>query len=151
METGAPPSIFLHVQTVYAKMMSKARHERIDDEKTGMVYSGHLTKLITGPPINLPIPYYTQIRGALIGMGCAQQLKRGGGSSPSRWALFEEPTLERFKKWQKASELSSEKPTSKTSQNERMIRDLSTRLESVEEALQDLIASLQEGEEEEVA
>lgn len=147
METGAPPSIFLHVQTVYAKMMAKAVRERIDDTQTGMVYSGHLTKLITGPPINLPIPYYTQIRGALIGMGCAQQLKRGGGSSPSRWALFEEPTLERFERWKTASELSSDKPTSKTSQNERMIRDLHARVESLEEAFQELISSLQEGEE----
>lgn len=144
IEAGAPPSIFLHTQAVYQRMMQQAQREQIDDTQIGMVYSGHMTKLIMGPPLNLPIPYYTQITRALTGMGCAQQLKRGGGSSPSRWALFQEPTLEVFQRWTAATESDNAKARSKTAQNEQMIRDLEARVSSLETAFEEFIAAMGE-------
>jgi hypothetical protein len=143
VDTGAPPSIFLHTQKVYELMEQKAETRPVDDQHTELVYTGYLTKDVMGAPLNLPIPYYTKITRALVGMGCAQQIKRGGGSAPSHWALYRPPTLEAYETWER-SELNPAKPTSKSAQLEQSVRDLQGRVDALEEAFQELLQAVAE-------
>lgn len=89
----APPALFNHACAVYEKMYSQSRREQADGVTTMIVYEGMLTKLMT-EELGLPVPYFTRIRGKLLGMGCIRQLRRGGGSSPSQWELIKEPSFE---------------------------------------------------------
>jgi hypothetical protein len=141
---GAPPSVFLHAVEVYRRMQSEATTERLPEGGEGLVWSGHLTKLITGPPLNLPIPYYTVITQAFKGMDCARQLKRGGGTAPSRWALIKPPSQMEYEKWE--SSRATPRRTSKTSMLEQRVVDLSDRVDAMEDAFQTLLEALQDKE-----
>jgi hypothetical protein len=127
-------------------MVSQAKVRPVDDTKQALVYTGHLTKLIMGPPLNLPMPYYTPITKALQGMGCAQQIKRGGGSAPSRWVLYEAPTRELYTKWEKvqSESLTAQAVTSKTALVEQQVRDLTSRVEALEASYTELITAIGE-------
>src|SRR5690348_13949878 len=109
-EQGAPPALFEHCVNTYRAMLSEAQPvsqittimdsieggiESEGDPDEIMVYEGFFTQLVTSR-LNLSVPYFTQIRKALMNMGCIRQLKRGGGTSPSQWELIYEPTLEAF-------------------------------------------------------
>lgn len=83
--------IFDHCVAVYTEMLSQAR-----EEVDGMIYEGHLTKLITGH-LGLATPRYTLILNHLKIMGCVEQLRRGGGNSPSRWLLRDPPDEDTFR------------------------------------------------------
>lgn len=90
-EEDKPVSImFEHCVRIYDEMKSQAREE----PNEGLVYEGHLTKLFAG--LQMPTPYYTTIKQRLVRMGCIEQIRRGGGNSPSRWRLLREPAEDTF-------------------------------------------------------
>lgn len=93
---GTPPAMFYHCQKVYAEMLKTA--EAIPNESLEgpdiLVYRGFTTKLFSG--LGIAIPYYGKVLSILEDMGCISQLRRGGGTSPSEWALWKEPELAPF-------------------------------------------------------
>lgn len=82
--------VYDHCKRVFEEMQSQARKE-----EDGLIYEGHLTKLFAN--LQLPTPYYTTVMNHLKSMNCVEQLRRGGGNSPSRWVLIAEPNEEAFK------------------------------------------------------
>lgn len=119
---------------VYEQMSKGARAELYEGERV-LIYEGYLTKLITGAPLKLPIPYYTDIMKVLQGMGCVRQIKRGGGTAMSQWALYKRPDEDNYKLY-----LSSKTPdrrTSKTALVEQRVNDLAERVSTLEDAFQE--------------
>jgi hypothetical protein len=99
-------------------MREQAKAEKLGPTKRHtLVYEGYTTRLFQ--QLQLPGPYYSSVMQRLASMGCIKQLSRGGGSSPSRWELLEDPELEAFI----AAETEDRKPT---------------RLDLVEQRLDDL-------------
>lgn len=94
VDPTAPPALFGHCLSVYHEMSRQAKFVK-SEETTMLVYEGRLTDLICND-VGLSVPYYTKVTYALKSMGCARQLRRGGGPSPSQWELLEAPTLEVF-------------------------------------------------------
>ncbi len=82
--------VYDHCKRVFEEMQSQARKE-----EDGLIYEGHLTKLFAN--LQLPTPYYTTVMNHLKSMNCVEQLRRGGGNSPSRWVLIAAPNEEAFK------------------------------------------------------
>lgn len=97
MSSKVVPALFEHCQRTYERMLELSEKKSFDGGQggEGMVYEGYLTTLIT-KDLCLSTPYYTHIRGALIRMGCVEQLRRGGSSTESQWLLIHSPTLEAF-------------------------------------------------------
>ena len=111
----AVPAMFNHCRQVYDEMCTTAV-EYWADSGTGdprplavaehpeppyqgavtvTVWEGFLTKLVN-EKLQFSTPYFSHVRNNLIAMGCIRQLQRGGGSSPSRWELIQEPDLDKF-------------------------------------------------------
>ena len=86
------PAVFEHAVRVYREM---EKHSAPDEETGLMVYEGHLTNLFK--KLLLSVPYYTLIKNQLIGMGCIEQVRRGGGNATSKWVLWKEPELDAWK------------------------------------------------------
>jgi hypothetical protein len=92
------PTLYRHCQEVYAAMEKEARRQPIvangetTDMEFGMVWEGMTTKLFQR--LRLAVPYFSSVTGALKDMGCIQQLRRGGGGSPSQWLIIQAPTEE---------------------------------------------------------
>jgi hypothetical protein len=93
--------VFDHCIRVWREMKTQAREEDLSDPMDVpreavvlLVYEGHLTKLFAN--LGLSTPYYTAVMNHLKAMGCVEQLRRGGGNSPSRWALVRAPDEEAF-------------------------------------------------------
>ena len=82
-------TLFEHCNNMYHAM-----HERATMEDDRLVYEGKTTQLLTS--VGISIPYYSHVMKALQRMGCVEQLRRGGGPTPSRWALWKEPSEEDF-------------------------------------------------------
>jgi hypothetical protein len=94
------PAIFEHAKNVYNEMERTAVLYTPPEGTPGearLVWEGHLTKLITGAPLHLSVPYYTSVTRELKRMGCIRQLRRGGGNAPSQWLLLTAPTEELFR------------------------------------------------------
>jgi hypothetical protein len=85
--------VFDHCVRVYREMEAQSRVENVEDA-VWLVYEGYLTKLFGS--LQLSTPYYTKVREMLKVMGCIEQLRRGGGNTPSRWRLVREPNEESF-------------------------------------------------------
>lgn len=140
MNTGggdAPPAVFLHACRVYERMNSEAT-----DTPEGRVWEGHMTKLVT-IDLELAIPYYTRVTQFLKGTECAAQLKRGGGTSASQWALYKEPTLDDYYAWE-AKAGSKPVSVSKTSVLQQQMGDLTGRMETLEETVQTIIEAMKD-------
>jgi hypothetical protein len=76
-------------------------------------------------------------------MGCADQIKRGGGSSPSRWILYHMPTLIDYTAYEMNRGKSiTQASSSKTAINTQQIQDLSARVDTLEETVQALFDAL---------
>jgi len=98
------PALFDHAVRVYEKMQEESTREPIDkvDEDavvvgevpTVLVYTGHLTRLFAD--LGIANPYYTKIMKTLEGLGCVEQLRRGGGAATSKWLLHKPPVEEIF-------------------------------------------------------
>jgi hypothetical protein len=114
--TKLPPRLFDHCCNIFTEMRQEAKPTKVGGEHA-LVYEGYTTRLFQ--KLQLPGPYYTSVLQRLQGMGCIRQLSRGGGSSPSRWMLLEDPTIEAF--------AAAEEPASKP-----------TRLEILEQRVTDL-------------
>jgi hypothetical protein len=74
-------------------MRSEAKPQRVENVPT-LVYEGYLTRLFN--ELDMATPYYTTVMRCLKAMNCVKQLSRGGGSSPSRWELINDPDFEAF-------------------------------------------------------
>lgn len=99
LEDQRTSALYEHCQTIYQKMSQEAKEEITieiseGEERTVEVYEGFLTRLFGD--VNLSVPYYTQVVRMLKGMNCINQIRRGGGTSPSRWVLLGEPTRDAF-------------------------------------------------------
>jgi hypothetical protein len=140
-ENEAPPAAFAHLCAVYDAM--KAEAVRTEE---GLVYEGFMTKLVL-ERLRLAIPYYTTVTQALKGMDCAQQLKRGGSSSASRWVLKDEPTLEAYKKWEVVRDSAKRSPsTSKSAVHTQMLQDHEGRISTLEASFAELLEALKDND-----
>jgi len=133
--------VFDHCVKVYAEMAAQSLEEVIsasehpDDPANHMlVYEGQLTKLFGA--LALSTPYYTSVMNHLKSMGCVEQLRRGGGNSPSRWRLLREPDEDSFR----SIEGMKRSRTGKTAALEQQVRDLNKRLHAAETELSNLKA-----------
>jgi hypothetical protein len=124
------PALLQHTQVVYSRMMEQSRKMR-EGGVDLVVYEGPLTHLIIND-IGLPNPYYTSITQALIGMGCARQLKRGGGGQPSQWELIRDPSAELWTTYMESKGESEPEVEVATAQS---VRDLTSRIDRLEKAL----------------
>lgn len=124
------PALWGYVTKVYAKMEDLAEVDELveGEPATGLVYTGHLTQLFQ--EMSIPNPYYTHVTRALKAMECIAQLRRGGGTSMSKWALLGPPSEEVFLK----ADLGNTGPQKgKTNVLEQRIRDLQKRLQILED------------------
>jgi len=125
-ETAVPPALFEHVSTIYNAMA-----EGVEEDKDGnKIWTGFATHLFK--EYDLSVPYYTQVMRMLQAMDCLRQLRRGGGTAPSKWLLNQEPSMELF---DAACQIPGAYRGSKAAQTDQMLRDLSNRLTAVEDQL----------------
>jgi len=87
LEEPRTDAIYRALELVWGRMF-----EEKDD--TDSVWEGYTTHLMSD--LKIPVPYYGKILDALQRMGCATQLQRGGGTSPSKWVVHKAPTLEAY-------------------------------------------------------
>ena len=98
-DEGTVSAMYRHTVNVYNAMKSEAKPQtfngdiKSDESVTQLVYTGFPTTLIS-QRLNLPVPYYSTIRRALLDMGCVEILQRGGGGTPSQWILYKDPSEE---------------------------------------------------------
>lgn len=105
--------------------------EHPDRDSSIRVYEGALTNLFGSCQVS--IPYYTPVMRALKKMGCVEQLRRGGGTAPSRWVLYFEPTEEAFMAHiDNSGEGNRNSPIAVVEQRN---RDLAERVQNLEERL----------------
>lgn len=134
MTVDAEPAtkvMYDHCVRVYQAMYAEATkdkptasaHEKMHG---GPVYVGHFTKLFS--ELGLSTPYYTAVKRHLVNMGCIEQLRRGGGSSPSKWILRKEPDEEAFNSF----ETMKARKTGKSAAQDQQIRDLNERVHNLE-------------------
>lgn len=136
MTETVPPALFEHVSTIYSAMKETANEE---SDQGHAIWTGFATHLFEEK--GLSIPYYTQVMRMLQAMDCLRQLRRGGGSAPSKWLLVQEPTLEQF---DKACAIPGAYRGSKSAQTDQMLRDLSNRIGELEDKVEALVAPLGE-------
>ena len=125
-ETAVPPALFEHVSTIYNAMAREVEEDK-DGNKVWTGFATHLFK-----EYDLSVPYYTQVMRMLQAMDCLRQLRRGGGTAPSKWLLNQEPSMELF---DAACQIPGAYRGSKAAQTDQMLRDLSNRLTAVEDRL----------------
>jgi len=124
-----PPALFEHVSTIYQAMDATA-----SEEDGHRIWTGFATHLFVEH--GLSVPYYTQVMRMLTAMDCLRQLRRGGGTAPSRWLLNQVPTMALF---DKACEIPGAYRGSKSAQTDQMMRDLSNRITNIETTLDELM------------
>lgn len=137
-DSTTPEALFIHCQTVYKEMLSRADERTGDNGLSMIVYEGILTSLILRD-CNLSMPYYSGVTKALRGMGCIRQLKRGGGTAPSQWELIHEPTEELYSQFKPPRP-----PQTRAVQMQEQIDDLVSRVANLERIFAKVIT--QEGE-----
>ena len=125
-------TLYTHSAKTYKEMF-----EHSEMREGIIVWEGMLTRLIT-VDLNLSIPYYTSITRALKAMGCIRQLRRGGGTSPSLWALITEPTPELFRDIDPTLTRTG-KGSSRHDQLQYQISQLTERVQSLEDLLENII------------
>jgi len=136
-EEKPAPALYDHCVRVYDTMLAQAAPEVVEDisDTAVPVYEGYLTKLMSG--LGLSTPYYTSIRRTLMDMGCIEQIRRGGGPSPSRWALLQTPEEQVFADY----EARKRGPKGRVAQVEQYARSLHKRMTEMEEAYDRLVIS----------
>lgn len=118
-ESDILPALYGHCVTIYRMLHREA--EDVDFEgDTVRVFEGSTTNVFNRA--HLSTPYYSHVMKRLQNMGCVRQIRRGGGSSMSRWLIITEPTPEA---WAQAAEMSRVTARSgKVVQLEQKVRDL---------------------------
>jgi hypothetical protein len=117
-------AMYEHCVNVYARMSEEA----ISDGSV-LIWEGHTTALFRG--LELSTPYYTTVMRHLKNMGCLAQIRRGGGNARSKWQLNHEPQEAAFT----VVDSRTAPRTGSLEQVKQQIRDLSTRVLILEEAL----------------
>lgn len=120
------PALFEHCEAAYGAMLAEAIETEVGEGVVLPVYEGFLTKLFT-EKLFLSNPYYTHVMKRLRAMDCVRQLRRGGSSTPSKWALLKKPVLAEFMVL--GASIGGNK------QSSQQIRDLSNRISVLETAL----------------
>lgn len=128
-EMEAPAAVFRHSETVYNEMAAQASVIEAEDVAM-LVYEGKLVELVT-ETCKLSVPYYTKVTQALRGMGCARQLRRGGGNSPSQWELIEAPTIEKYEEYMGLVD----PPDNTEYAPMQLVLDLASRIKRIEKAI----------------
>lgn len=120
------PALFEQCLEVYEAMAEQASMQQAypDLDEEFLVYQGFLTRLIV-QDLHYSNPYYTKVTKRLKSMDCIRQIKRGGSTSPSRWALLQTPTLELF---EKVPSETSGRVNSREESLAQQVRDLNKRL-----------------------
>jgi hypothetical protein len=90
---ASAPAMWDHLKKIYEFMESHSE-ETTDNEQSIKVYEGFTTRMFQ--EASVPVPYYGKILDALTEMGCISQLRRGGGTSPSMWALWKPPEYDAY-------------------------------------------------------
>jgi hypothetical protein len=98
------------------------------DHPTVKIYTGFLTHLFKD--LSISVPNYTLVRQELMRMGCVEQLHRGGGDRPSKWALIKPPTVELFKNSGKILPLTGR--TTQATMTTQRLEDLHDRVTAIE-------------------
>ena len=131
MTDETPAALWDHAFSVYAAMKENAQTEvlRVGMDDEGLVYEGFLTRLVTGE-LGLSVPYYSKVTRVLKDMGCIQQLRRGGATTPSRWLLLADPDYEVFQRVVDRPSASPQKP------NDQRINDLNHRINDLEDKVE---------------
>lgn len=89
-------ALFGHCVETYNAMAEAATLQSGgEDGDDVLVYEGFLTKLFRDT-LHLAVPYYSHVMRCLKAMDCVRQLRRGGSTTPSRWALLQPPTSENY-------------------------------------------------------
>ncbi len=138
VEGLAEPALFQHCVTVYEAMLARAE-ERVEEGATWYHYTGSLIKLFD--ELGLGQPYYTHVMRKLRQMDCCRQLQRGGGTSPSKWALLQPPSIELFGQ---SGGSPSVTQRHRKQQSEQMIRDLNVRVAALEEGQRQLLMDIRD-------
>jgi hypothetical protein len=128
------PAMYQHCTDIYNKMLE---HSSRDPDTGHQLYEGVLTQLVT-KECGLSMPYYSTGTRFLRQMDCIRQLRRGGGGSPSKWLLIQEPTEELFRLAMTALN-SRAQPNEET----QALRDLNVRLAAMETRLEIVEATLE--------
>jgi hypothetical protein len=137
------PALYEHALRVYQAMEA---HSTIEEHQQGAtwssplrVYDGHLTQLFK--KLSLSVPYYTSIKNQLVGMGCIEQIRRGGGNATSKWVLWKCPELDAWKDFtpKKARRGNA------TQQMQGQIRDLHERVSKLEEMCEYMARMMPDG------
>lgn len=139
----APPVLYQYCVDAYNLMLNAAKLESIEqDDGTvaqKVVWEGMLTALIT-QKMALSIPYFTFVTRALKRMDCIKQLRRGGGTAPSRWEMLREPTYELFEETKSRETVQS--PTRRTSATNAVLEQMAAmnvRVLRLEKILENII------------
>jgi hypothetical protein len=125
---GPAPALYEWATKVFAAMKAEAQPDQVDG-KPVLTYTGHLTALFRN--LEAPNPYYTTVKNALVAQGCMEQLRRGGGSSMSKWVLIKEPEEEGFRDAMQRGQ----RPRGKVAVLEQQLRDLKRRVGAMDDQL----------------
>jgi len=126
--TDPMPQMYNHCVNVYEAMKATSQVVTENGSPPRRIWVGFLTKLINDD-LGLAVPYYSAVRNNLKRMGCIDQLQRGGGTHPSTWELIKNPTEQLF------NDKGQIRTNSKTSQLEGQIKDLSQRVQVLEDLI----------------
>lgn len=131
--------MYEHCTRAYDLMKVEAKPEP-GSKKGYMVWEGFMTHLINDQ-MKMSTPYYSSILNHLKRMGCIQQLRRGGSSTPSQWLLITSPTPELFRH----STEKTSRSAIKLDGMEQRIVDLTRRVSTLETLLRNGITVTVEG------
>lgn len=132
----ALPVMFEHCVEVYEALNKKA----VRDPVTGdVVWEGFMTKLINDD-LGKAMPYYTAILRNLKRMGCIQQARRGGSTTPSQWVLYHAPSRDL---WDATPDRKNH--NSKGDAMQAQILDLARRVDALERMLRDGVELMKSG------
>lgn len=130
---GRTPALLEHSKEVWHAMYDESQPGEVDSD-TYQIYRGFLTKLFS--KVRLSTPYYSSVMQTLKKMDCVRQLRRGGGGSPSEWALIQEPTVALFMQTaNNPTPINPRKASGNTQQLLQMIKDLTARVIVLEDML----------------
>lgn len=92
------PAKWTHCVNVYNRMKEEAKPSEVEGtDKVMNVWTGFTTRAFA--ELGVPQPYYGDVLHILKEMGCIQQVRRGGRTSPSQWVVFDtQPSPDEYKK-----------------------------------------------------
>lgn len=126
---GTESAIYDQVVSAWYTMMETA----IDGENGTLYWSGALTNTLEKAGISKA--KYSHITSYLKKMGCIERSRRGAGSVPSVWILWEEPSWEKFEAVKLANNSKGPGGRYSTKVSEQHWNDLNQRVSVIESQL----------------